>query len=197
MPAMWKWLIREAKENPRGAGVLLFAGGLTIVGLVTREGSAVVTGLVILALVLVIMFAPGRSYLPVIDASGGHRGQDEGVKQWWLVTGAVVLVAVTATIVVASGKEGRCVNRSEEVVEAPSAGSARAALSAYMSDNPSSLVRRQDLDDLSGSTGNEVSERFLWDEDQVFAFVTRADMGATSWSVKQVGRDCSADPINP
>ena len=48
-----------------------------------------------------------------------------------------------------------------------------------MSDNPSSLVGRQDLDDLSGSTGNEVSERFLWDEDQVFAFVTRADMGAT------------------
>jgi hypothetical protein len=118
------------------------------------------------------------------------------VKPRWLVTGAVVLAGVTV-VLVAPGQDRRCVDRFEDVVDAPPGDSARSALTAYMRDNPTSLVGRQDLDDLSGSTGNEVSERFLWDEDQVFAFAERANMGATSWYVRQVGQDCSAEPINP
>lgn len=88
-------------------------------------------------------------------------------------------------------------NRSEDVAEAPPGGSARAALAAYMGDDPTSLVGRQDLDDLDGSTGTGASETFFWDDEHVFATVTRANMAATSWYVRQVGRDCTADPINP
>ena len=131
---------------------------------------------------------PGRHVL------SGHY---DAVKQRWLATGAVVLAAVAAIVLVAPDEERQCVNQSEEVVEAPPGGSARDALTAYMLENPTSLVGRLDLDDLSGSTGNPVNEYFLWDEHQVFAAVERADMGATSRYVRRVGRDCGASPINP
>ena len=121
----------------------------------------------------------------------------DAVRQRWLVTGAVILAVVTTIVLVARDDEHPCMNQSEDVVQAPPGGSARDALVAFMRDNPTSLVGRQDLDDLSGSTGNPASEHFFWDDDQVFADVERADMAATSWHVRHVGRGCSADPINP
>lgn len=56
---MWERFLREAKRSQRGFGILLFAVGLTAYGLVTGDGPAVVTGLVIAAVVVIILVIPG------------------------------------------------------------------------------------------------------------------------------------------
>lgn len=66
--SVFHWTVRELKGDGRAIGLLSFGVLLTVFGLVAHDSQATTTGLVILSIVVVILFAFG-----VIAARRGKR----------------------------------------------------------------------------------------------------------------------------